>query len=121
MPAIPGLASLAGSLPGSVRVPGRTPTGLGVAERAGARGTSEIQIAGCARRCFRAEIEGRGFDSPHLQESSLSSEGCWRCYAPTWENLTVRTLLVLQPSDTVIGVGLAVASRHWGNHAFPTR
>src|SRR5207249_7438880 len=70
MPAIPGLASLAGSLPGSVRVPGRTPTGLGVAERAGARGTSEIQIAGCARRCFRAEIEGRGFDSPHLQERS---------------------------------------------------
>src|ERR1700758_5754612 len=74
MPAIPGLASLAGSLPGSVRVPGRTPTGLGVAERAGARGTSEIQIAGCARRCFRAEIEGRGFDSPHLHSAECLSE-----------------------------------------------
>src|ERR1051326_4412373 len=109
MPAIPGPASLAGSLPGRVRVPGRTPTGLGVAERAGARGTSEIQIAGCARRCFRAEIEGRGFDSPHLQESSLSSEGCWRCRAPTWK-LTVRTLLVLQPTDTVTGVWARYAS-----------
>src|SRR5207302_5429076 len=33
----------AGSLPESVRVPGRTLTGLGVAERAGARVTSEIK------------------------------------------------------------------------------
>jgi len=70
MPAIPGLASLAGSPLGSVRVPRGTPTGLGEAERAGARGDSEIQNAGCARRCFRCEIVGQGFDSPHLQEGS---------------------------------------------------
>jgi len=43
MPAIPGLASLAGSLPGSVRVPGRTLTGLGGAERAGARVISKTK------------------------------------------------------------------------------
>jgi hypothetical protein len=120
MPAIPGLASLAGSLPGSVRVLGRTPTGLGVAERAGARGTSEIQIAGCARRCFRAEIEGRGFDSPHLQESSLSSEGCWGCSIPVYRFKISWAQAIASDTRIPDGCGRTHSSRFSGRLSFFT-